>query len=70
MDPNACLARFLRSFRDGDFADASEAADDLAQWLQSGGFPPESWDRDGERINRKTAIPMLRMVSLAIGHHA
>lgn len=40
MDPNACLARIVRAAVENDPAELREAADDLAGWLESGGFAP------------------------------
>jgi hypothetical protein len=40
MDPNATLAAFLASLKDGDKAAALEAAEALTDWLRRGGFMP------------------------------
>lgn len=40
MDPDACLARLLDAFRDGDADAACDAIDDLQEWLADGGALP------------------------------
>jgi hypothetical protein len=40
MDPEACLDRLLDAATSGDADELRGAADDLAAWLQDGGFPP------------------------------
>lgn len=40
MDPNATYRALLEALRDGELEDAREAFDNLAQWLERGGFPP------------------------------
>jgi hypothetical protein len=40
MDPDACLAKLLDAFRDGDREAAYEAIEDLSDWLAKGGFMP------------------------------
>lgn len=41
MDPNACLVRLLIACLEDDADTAAEAAADLAQWLNRGGFCPQ-----------------------------
>ena len=40
MDPNACLERLVDAAVEGDAAELMAAAEDLADWLRKGGFPP------------------------------
>jgi hypothetical protein len=40
MDPNACLARVLEAVRTRDSDELRTAANDLADWLDKGGFQP------------------------------
>lgn len=40
MDPNATLALLLDAISEGDIAAASEHSEDLACWLEKGGFVP------------------------------
>jgi len=42
MDPLATLAWLLESLADGDSFAAEQAAGDLAEWLNRGGFEPDS----------------------------
>lgn len=46
MDPNACYIRWRDAILAEDFAEAKEAAEDLAMWLLRGGFEPEIWQRE------------------------
>jgi hypothetical protein len=41
MDPDACLTRLLDAAVAGDAEDLLAAADDLADWLRHGGYPPK-----------------------------
>jgi hypothetical protein len=40
MDPKACFADMLRALADRDTAIAREKMDELAGWLEKGGFMP------------------------------
>ena len=40
MDPQATWEELLTCYGQGQFEDAAEAAENLHQWLQRGGFPP------------------------------
>ena len=40
MDPNATLHRIIVAALEGDAREMLEAAEDLAEWLERGGFPP------------------------------
>jgi len=40
MDPEATYADFIAALRDGDAEVASHRLDDLATWLNRGGFAP------------------------------
>lgn len=46
MDPDACLKRFWRAVKDGDWEEAREARSDLQGWLNRGGFAPD-WKKSG-----------------------
>jgi hypothetical protein len=41
MDPDATLARLLEAAAEGNADEVREAAEDLATWLERGGFPPK-----------------------------
>jgi hypothetical protein len=41
MDPEACYREFLDAMRDREWGQAALHAENLADWLRSGGFPPE-----------------------------
>lgn len=41
MDPNACLERLIQAADDHDHDEVSEAASDLQEWLDTGGFMPD-----------------------------
>jgi hypothetical protein len=43
MNPNACLNRFIEAIRDRDHKEMRQAAGDLADWIQRGGFAPDLW---------------------------
>jgi hypothetical protein len=55
MDPAACFQRMYRAVCDNDFAEAREAATDLREWMDGGGFPPEGFTGDA-------ALAMCNMV--------
>lgn len=40
MDPNACWARLVSALEEGDGGEAKDAAVDLAEWIDKGGFVP------------------------------
>lgn len=40
MDPDACVNRLLEALGDRSREEAEEAADDLNEWLEKGGFEP------------------------------
>lgn len=48
MDPNTCLDRLIQAAVDGDAVELRAAAEDLATWLEKGGFPPRlpAYDHD------------------------
>lgn len=49
MDPNACLARFIKAVsEDANSLEAVEAHENLSQWLKSGGFNPR-WNAECSR---------------------
>ncbi|MEM1025801.1 MAG: hypothetical protein AAGJ19_19155 [Myxococcota bacterium] len=41
MDPNATLQRLFDALADDDLTEAKDAATDLAEWLDRGGFTPK-----------------------------
>lgn len=41
MDPNTCLWEFLEAIECGDKYTAVERLEDLARWIDSGGFLPQ-----------------------------
>lgn len=41
MDPNATLARLIEAACKGHNLELLEIAEDLADWLEKGGFPPD-----------------------------
>lgn len=41
MDPNEALADLMDALTMGEWDNAVESADDLQEWLDNGGFPPE-----------------------------
>lgn len=41
MDPEAAYDEFLQALKDGDALVASHRLDDLATWINRGGFVPE-----------------------------
>ncbi len=45
MDPNKVLAKLIEAAYAGDGYGVRDAAADLADWLQRGGFPPHSHAR-------------------------
>ncbi len=45
MDPNACVDRIVRAFRDADLVKAGEAISDLEFWLSRGGTPPTNGEK-------------------------
>ncbi len=40
MDPNTTLQRIIDAALSGDAAELRDAANDLAEWLERGGFAP------------------------------
>lgn len=50
MDPNATLARIIEAAIAGDAETLREAAGDLAEWLERGGFAPADPTATSERI--------------------
>lgn len=40
MDPRAAVQRFVEAVTDEEFDDAANAAHELAEWLDDGGFTP------------------------------
>lgn len=44
MDPNACLVLIAAALEEGNYVAAAEHAEDLAAWLEKGGFAPD-WER-------------------------
>lgn len=40
MNPDACMQRLLNAIEDQDREECAAATDDLAAWLDKGGFPP------------------------------
>jgi hypothetical protein len=40
MDPNATLRELIEAAVRGDWESMLEAANDLAEWIDKGGFPP------------------------------
>lgn len=49
IDPNAALQRIIEAATDGDAIELREAAGDLADWLERGGYSPVH-DRSGYRL--------------------
>ncbi len=47
MDPEACLRRIEDAASDGDRDEMRDAAADLREWIEKGGFLPDGVD--GER---------------------
>jgi hypothetical protein len=43
MDPNACLHAYYDAIEAGEYEEAAEHWDDLADWIRRGGYPPEVW---------------------------
>ena len=41
MDPDACLDRLLRAVNSADTDELRSAANDLADWIDKGGFVPD-----------------------------
>ena len=41
MDPNVTWTELLQALIDDDWPAAHEAAETLAEWLRTGGFPPQ-----------------------------
>ncbi len=41
MDPNACLKEALDAMTDGDLDGAASALENLHDWIERGGFPPD-----------------------------
>lgn len=67
MDPMACWERLAAAAQDGDMEEAADAARDLREWSEGGGYKPadvpaDVWDglRDFERLARRTARHLLR----------
>lgn len=48
MDPDAALAKLIDAAVEGDTTDLLNAADDLASWLDHGGFAPSDPRKDNE----------------------
>lgn len=42
MDPQATWDRLIDAYRAGERDEAQDAADTLLQWLDRGGFPPQT----------------------------
>ena len=42
MDPHANLVEYLRAVADGDSEKIRELADDLAGWIEKGGYRPDT----------------------------
>lgn len=62
MDPKACLERMLHALLAEDYDEAHNAADDLVNWLERGGFAPEisrdhclAWARETRELSRCAA---------------
>ena len=60
MDPNATLDLINQHLDDEDLDEAQEALDNLASWLESGGFKPE---------DEKTSDTLLRCASHGLHPH-
>jgi hypothetical protein len=72
MDPEATLARWRRAVKNGDGDEATEAAEDLREWIRRGGFEPK-WKNKQEREAIRTGgrrdmgrIPILRAQARAL----
>lgn len=50
MDPNACMDRILRAIREKDYAEARDAIGDVNDWLDGGGFAPDSVKLDALQL--------------------
>jgi hypothetical protein len=53
MDPDATIDRIIDALEDGDDTEAAWALEDLADWLQRGGFWPKK--KNIERLCRAMA---------------
>ena len=66
MDPNACLDRIVRAFRDADFEETIEAISDLKSWLRGGGSPPTNGEKLGEMLSDGENIKNIHRLRLTI----
>ena len=64
MDPQATWQHMIDSYCEGDIAAATEAAEDLVDWLTRGGFPPQVLpDRPmNDGWNRNVAVSACRFI--------
>lgn len=68
MDPNACVDRIVRAFRDHDLVEAVEAISDLKFWLSRGGSPPTNGGKLAEiQSDDEKVIANIRRLRLTIG---
>ena len=58
MDPAACWRRACDALNDGDCTMAIVALGDLLEWIEKGGFMPDSipLNREGLRLVRKGLV--------------
>jgi len=67
MDPNACVDRIVRAFRDDDLVEAAEAISDLKFWLSRGGSPPTNGEKLAEiQSDDEKVIANIRKLRLNI----
>jgi hypothetical protein len=66
MDPNACVDRIIRAFRDADLVEADEAISDLKFWLSRGGSPPTNGGKLAEILSDGGNIKNIHRLRLTI----
>lgn len=65
MDPNACYKRLVDALADGDVREASDAADDLYDWLRKDGFVPDALKHT--KLSGRALATHLLSTSLLLG---
>lgn len=64
MDPQATWEELLSAYSTQQFDDATQAAENLSQWLKRGGFPPltNSLIAPGDELHRVIAQAVIERV--------
>lgn len=64
MDPQVAWDELLNLYSEQQHEEANQAAEDLLQWLQRGGFPPRTTHRiaAGDPLHRVIALAVVRQV--------